>query len=204
MGLRFRGSAAIAAALMATAQAWADADSGDVAAVTTAEGGEVIVTARHQIERAQDVPVALSVVSGQRLEKTGAYTLTDLQQQVPSFTAYNSNPRNSSVAIRGIGVSSASDGLDSSVGVYVDNVYLGRPGMALEDLIDVDRVEVLRGPQGTLFGRNSSAGVVNVTTRGPSFDWGAIGEVSGGNYGYHQERVSITGPIVDGLLAFRL
>src|SRR6201996_7130215 len=196
MGLRFRGSAAIAAALMATAQAWADADSGDVAAVTTAEGGEVIVTARHQIERAQDVPVALTVVSGKQLEKTGAYTLADLQQQVPSFTAYNSNPRNSSVAIRGIGVSSASDGLDSSVGVYVDNVYLGRPGMALEDLIDVDRIEVLRGPQGTLFGRNTSAGVVNVTTKAPSFTFGGTVEGSYGNYGYNQERFTLTGPII--------
>ncbi|PXA82936.1 TonB-dependent receptor [Nostoc sp. 3335mG] len=166
--------------------------------------GEITVTARHQTERAQDVPLALSVVSGTRLEKTGAYTLADLQQQTPSLTAYNGNPRNSSLAIRGIGVSSASDGLDTSVGVYVDNVYLGRPGMALEDLIDLDRVEVLRGPQGTLFGRNNSAGVLNITTRGPSFDWGLIGEVSGGNYRYNQERLSVTGPIVSDVLAFRL
>lgn len=165
---------------------------------------EVVVTARRQKERAQDVPVALSVVSGDQLERTGGYTLADLQQQTPSFTSYNANPRNASVAIRGIGVSSASDGLDSSVGVYVDNVYLGRPGMALEDLIDVDRVEVLRGPQGTLFGRNNSAGVLNITTRGPSFDWGATGELSLGNYAYNQERATLTGPLVGGLLAFRI
>jgi len=165
---------------------------------------EVVVTARHQVERAQDVPVALSVLTGGGLERTGAFTLADVQQQTPSLTTFNSNPRNSSLAIRGIGVSSASDGLDTSVGVYVDNVYLGRPGMALADLIDVDRVEVLRGPQGTLFGRNSSAGVVNITTRAPSFDFGLTAEISGGNYGYNQERVSITGPVVDGLLAFRV
>ena len=181
-----------------------DAAAAPVAVAMAAEGGEITVTARHQIERAQDVPLALSVVSGTGLEKTGAYTLADLQQQTPSLTAYNGNPRNASLAIRGIGVSSASDGLDSSVGVYVDNVYLGRPGMALEDLIDVDRVEVLRGPQGTLFGRNSSAGVLNITTRGPDFKWGLTGEVSGGNYGYHQERLSVTGPIVSDLLAFRI
>jgi iron complex outermembrane receptor protein len=184
----------------ATAAAPAAATTDDAAA----EAGEVTVTARHQVERAQDVPVALSVLSGATLEKTGAYTLNDLQQQTPSLTAYNGNPRNSSLGIRGIGVSSASDGLDSSVGVYVDNVYLGRPGMALSDLIDVDRVEVLRGPQGTLFGRNSSAGVVNITTRGPSFDWGVIGEASGGNYAYHQERLSVTGPLIPDLLAFRI
>nr|WP_243847810.1 TonB-dependent receptor [Sphingomonas oligoaromativorans] len=206
MGTHFRGGAsAIAIALAVATPGRADTGTTDGAtAAAAAEGGEVVVTARHQTEKAQDVPVALSVVSGQRLEKTGAYTLADLQQQVPSFTAYNANPRNASVAIRGIGVSSASDGLDSSVGVYVDNVYLGRPGMALEDLIDVERVEVLRGPQGTLFGRNSSAGVLNITTRGPSFQWGLTGEVSGGNYGYNQQRLSVTGPLIDGLLAFRI
>ncbi|NIJ06746.1 iron complex outermembrane receptor protein [Sphingomonas vulcanisoli] len=195
-------SPAYAGTVAAPAAAEAPADPAPVAAAD--DGAEITVTARHTVERAQDVPVALSVVSGASLERTGGYTVADLQQRTPSLTAYNSNPRNSSLGIRGIGVSSASDGLDSSVGVYVDNVYFGRPGMALQDLIDVDRVEVLRGPQGTLFGRNTSAGVVNVTTRGPSFNWGAIGEVSGGNYGYHQERISITGPLVDGLLAFRL
>jgi len=186
----------------------APADSADSAdggeAALLAASTEVVVTARHQVERAQDVPVALSVVSGANLERTGAYSIADLQQQTPSLTAYNSNPRNSSNAIRGIGVSSASDGLDTSVGVYVDNVYLGRPGMALADLVDVDRVEVLRGPQGTLFGRNSSAGVINVSTRAPSFDFGLYAEASVGNYGYNQERVAVTGPLVDGLLAFRV
>jgi iron complex outermembrane receptor protein len=214
MNLRIGLSLVSLAVAQMTAPAWAADD--DTRAATAAapaaatiddaaaEAGEVTVTARHQVERAQDVPVALSVLSGATLEKTGAYTLTDLQQQTPSLTAYNGNPRNSSLGIRGIGVSSASDGLDSSVGIYVDNVYLGRPGMALSDLIDVDRVEVLRGPQGTLFGRNSSAGVVNITTRGPSFDWGVIGEASGGNYAYHQERLSITGPLIPDLLAFRI
>ncbi|MGH6612578.1 TonB-dependent receptor [Sphingomonas sp.] len=169
-----------------------------------AEGGEIIVTARRQSERAQDVPIALSVLTGASLERTGGYTLTDVQFQTPSLTAYNSNPRNSSIGIRGIGVSSASDGLDTSVGVYIDNVYLGRPGMALSDLIDVDRVEVLRGPQGTLFGRNNSAGVLNITTRKPEFSFGSTAELSAGNYGYNQERVSVTGPLIDGLLAFRV
>jgi iron complex outermembrane receptor protein len=193
------GDAAAAAAPAASADA-AGAEGSD----TALAGAEVVVTARHQVERAQDVPVALSVVSGSNLERTGAYTIADLQQQTPSLTAYNSNPRNSSTAIRGIGVSSASDGLDTSVGIYVDNVYLGRPGMALADLVDVDRVEVLRGPQGTLFGRNSSAGVINITTRAPSFDFGLYAEASGGNYNYNQERLAITGPLVDGLLAFRV
>lgn len=167
-------------------------------------GEEITVTARRQEERAQDVPITLAVVSGNALERTGGYTLPDIQARTPSLTAYNSNPRNSSVGIRGIGVSSASDGLDTSVGVYIDNVYLGRPGMALADLIDVERVEVLRGPQGTLFGRNNSAGVLNITTRKPEFEFGGSAELSVGNYGYNQERVSVTGPIIDDLLAFRV
>lgn len=164
----------------------------------------ITVTARRQEESAQDVPIPLAVVSGAALERTGGYTLPDIQARTPSLTAYNSNPRNSSVGIRGIGVSSASDGLDTSVGVYIDNVYLGRPGMALADLIDVERVEVLRGPQGTLFGRNNSAGVLNITTRKPEFAFGGSAELSVGNYGYNQERISLTGPIVDDLLAFRV
>jgi len=203
---------ALALALMtspALAETTDAAVAADAAAATppqsaSTDASEITVTARHQVERAQDVPVALSVVSGATLERRGVYTIADLVQQTPSLTAYDSNPRNSSIGIRGIGVSSASDGLDSSVGIYVDNVYFGRPGMALEDLIDIDRVEVLRGPQGTVFGRNTSAGVVNVTTRSPSFEWGATGEVSGGNYAYHQERLSVTGPLIEGLLAFRI
>lgn len=165
---------------------------------------DIVVTARHQAERAQDVPIALSVLTGVSLERTGSYTLADVQAQTPSLTNFVSNPRNSSIGIRGIGVSSASDGLDTSVGVYIDDVYLGRPGMALADLIDVDRIEVLRGPQGTLFGRNSSAGVLNIATRKPEFQLGGTVEISGGNYGYNQERISLTGPLIDGLLAFRV
>ena len=192
----FGQSAPLATAVAATTDA--------ALAASTTSVGEILVTARRTKEKAQDVPIALSVLSGENLTKTGAYTLADVQAQTPSFTAYQSNARNSSIGIRGIGVSSASDGLDTSVGVYIDNVYLGRPGMALEDLIDLDRVEVLRGPQGTLFGRNSSAGVVNITTKAPSFDFGGTAEASFGDYGYNQEKVSVTGPIVADKLAFRL
>ncbi len=187
-----------------TCAAEADAATPAADAPEAAMAAEVLVTARRTEERAIDVPVSLSVVSGESLERSGGYTLVDIQNRVPSLTAYNSNPRNSSLGIRGIGVSSASDGLDTSVGVYIDGVYLGRPGMALEDLIDLDRLEVLRGPQGTLFGRNSSAGVINVTTRKPSFTFGASVEGSFGDYSLSQLRGTMTGPLIDGLLAGRL
>ena len=209
--LLFSGLAISAFATSAFGQTVANATDATVATTATAAAGalaasvgEVVVTARRTKEKAQEVPIALSVLSGANLAQTGAYTLADVQAQTPSFTAYQTNARNSSIGIRGIGVSSAADGLDTSVGVYVDNVYLGRPGMALEDLIDVDRVEVLRGPQGTLFGRNSSAGVINITTKAPSFDFGGTAEASIGDYGYNQEKVSVTGPIVADQLAFRL
>ncbi|HWA62790.1 MAG TPA: TonB-dependent receptor [Caulobacteraceae bacterium] len=180
------------------------ADTADAALDGGASVNELIVTARRTQERAIDVPIPLSVLSGESLERTGGYTLADIQNRVPNLVAFNANPRNSSVGIRGIGVSSASDGLDTSVGIYLDGVYLGRPGMALADLIDVEQVEVLRGPQGTLFGRNSSAGVINVTTRKPDFTPGAALEASFGDYAYRQIRGTVTGPIVPGLLAGRL
>jgi iron complex outermembrane receptor protein len=174
------------------------------AAMDASAETELVVTARRQTERAQDVPIALTALPRKKLDQAGAYTLADVQTLVPSLVAYQSNARNSSIGIRGIGVSSASDGLDTTVGVYVDGVYLGRPGMALEDLIDLDQLEVLRGPQGTLFGRNSAAGVINVTTAKPSFTPGAVIEGSIGNYDYNQLKASLTGPLVDGLLAARL
>jgi iron complex outermembrane receptor protein len=175
------------------------------AAVDTAAGSDdVVVTARHQSERALDVPIALTALPRKKLEQTNAYTLADVQNLVPSLVAFQSNARNSSIGIRGIGVSSASDGLDTTVGVYVDGVYLGRPGMMLEDLIDLDQVEVLRGPQGTLFGRNSAAGVVNITTARPTFNPSATIEGSFGNYDYTQLKASLNGPLIDGLVAARL
>jgi iron complex outermembrane recepter protein len=181
-----------------------DAAAASPAVDTAAASSTVVVTARRQNERAQDVPIALTALPKKVLDQTRAYTLADVQNLVPDLVAYQTNARNSSIGIRGVGVSSASDGLDTTVGVYVDGVYLGRPGMALEDLIDTDQVEVLNGPQGTLFGRNSAAGVVNITTLKPSFTPGAVIEGSYGNYNYNQIRASLTGPLFGDVIAARL
>jgi iron complex outermembrane receptor protein len=192
--------------VLPSAHAWAQSAS---AAATDASDSldppqTVLVTARQRTEDAQDVPIALSVLSGNSLESTDSYTLADIQQQVPGFMSYDVNPRNSSIGIRGLGVTSAQDGMDTSVGVYVDNVYLGRPGMALEDLVDVDNVEILRGPQGTLFGRNNSAGAVLINTNEPSFTPSLTSELSLGDYAYNQERLALTGPLIDDVAAFRV
>jgi iron complex outermembrane recepter protein len=182
----------------------ADATTADAAAASSAEVADIVVTARRESEKAQDVPIALSALPAKVLQQTGAYDLSDVQNLTPSLVAFQSNARNASIGVRGIGVSSAADGLDTTVGVYVDGVYLGRPGMALEDLIDVDQVEVLRGPQGTLFGRNAAAGVVNVTTKAPTFTPELDVEGSYGNYNDEQLRFSASGPLVSDLVAARV
>jgi iron complex outermembrane recepter protein len=162
---------------------------------------EVVVSARRREENAQDVPVPIAAVSGAALDQAGQYRLEDLNTQLPSTNIEFANPRQNSIAVRGLGNNPANDALESSVGVYLDNVYLGRPGMANVDLIDIDQIALLRGPQGTLFGKNTAAGVLNISTRAPSFTPGAQAEVSVGNYNFNQLRASATGPLIDDTLA---
>lgn len=176
-------------------------------ATDTALGGdtvqEMIVTARHRAEILQDVPVSVQAISGKTLELKNTISLSDIVAQTPGLFDQIGNPRNTSLAIRGVGVtSSAGDGLDNMVGVYFDGVYQGRPGMALQDLIDIDSFEVLRGPQGTLFGRNSEVGALNITTQNPSFTPGETFEASFGNDSFAQGKAIITGPLND-KVAFR-
>lgn len=159
----------------------------------------VTVTTRRREESSQDVPTPMSVVSGQNLETQRVYRIQDLQQLVPSVNVAYMHARQSSVSIRGLGNNPASDGLEGSVGLYIDNVYLGRPGMAVFDLMDIEQLEVLRGPQGTLFGKNTTAGVINISTRAPSFTPERSIETSVGEDGYFQAKGTISGPLNDQL-----
>ncbi|WKV84258.1 TonB-dependent receptor [Pseudomonas sp. B24_DOA] len=159
----------------------------------------VTVTTRRREESSQDVPTPMSVVSGQNLETQRVYRIQDLQQLVPSVNVAYMHARQSSVSIRGLGNNPASDGLEGSVGLYIDNVYLGRPGMAVFDLMDIEQLEVLRGPQGTLFGKNTTAGVINISTRAPSFTPERSIETSVGEDGYFQTKGTISGPLNDQL-----
>ena len=159
----------------------------------------VTVTTRRREESSQDVPTPMSVVSGQNLETQRVYRIQDLQQLVPSVNVAYMHARQSSVSIRGLGNNPASDGLEGSVGLYIDNVYLGRPGMAVFDLMDIEQLEVLRGPQGTLFGKNTTAGVINISTRAPSFTPERSIETSVGEDGYFQTKGTISGPLNDAL-----
>lgn len=201
------------AALTLPAAAFAQAETAPEAADTFAEdaggagGNAIIVTAsRRRDEAVQDVPIAVSVISGAQLERRGDYTLGQIQQAVPSLQVFSFNPRNTNINIRGLGsnVALTNDGLENGVGFYIDNVYYGRVGQSQFDLVDLESIEVLRGPQGTLFGKNTTAGVINITSRKPSFDPEFSGELSLGNYGYYQVRGSASAPIIADKLAVRL
>ncbi len=132
---------------------------------------EVIVTAQKRTENAQDVPLAVSVVSGAELEQISALGIADLSELIPSVTFNTGRElRDSSIRIRGIGTDVFAAGIEPSVSTVIDGVVLAQQGSFFNDLGDLERVEVLRGPQGTLFGKNSSAGVIAFVTRNPNFE----------------------------------
>lgn len=182
-----------------------DTESGEEQTAKAAEG-DIVVTARRREERVQEVPLALSVISGADLDKQGAFNVNRLQQTLPTLQFYSSNPRNSAINIRGLGApfGLTNDGIEQGVGFYLDGVYVGRAGASTFDFVDVERVEVLRGPQGTLYGKNTTAGAVNITTKAPTFDPEAKVEVSGGNYRFFQGKASVSGGLIDDVLAARL
>ncbi|WP_028298833.1 TonB-dependent receptor [Olivibacter sitiensis] len=167
---------------------------------------EVVITSRRRQESAQDVPIPVSVVGGALVEEAGAFNVNRVKELVPTVQLYSSNPRNTTINIRGLGSTFGltNDGLDPGVGFYVDGVYYARPAATTLDFVDVEQIEVLRGPQGTLFGKNTTAGAFNITTRKASFDPSATFELSYGNYGFIQAKTSITGPLVKDKLAARL
>jgi len=171
--------------------------------------GDVIVTARRRAENAQAIPGSLSVVGGNLLDVSYTVNTQALSQLVPSLNYSSANPRNTAFTIRGLGssvvaVSQANDGLEPGVGFYVDQVYHARPATAAFDFTDIDQIEVLRGPQGTLFGKNTTAGAINITTRLPSFTPEFHAEASYGSHDFTQARLSASGPIAGDAIAYRL
>ena len=158
---------------------------------------EVVISSRRRIEKAQNVPIPISVVSGKQAEQAGAFNVNRIKELIPSVQLYSSNPRNTGINIRSLGspFGLTNDGIDPGVGFYVDGVYYARPAATTLDFIDIAQIEVLRGPQGTLFGKNTTAGAFNITTRKPSFTPGANFEISYGNYNYLQAKASITGAL---------
>ena len=158
---------AMLAVLLTAIPAYAQNEAGDGETSSTADN-EIIVTAQKREERLRDVPLAVSAVSGNLLQAQQVTTATDLRLVSPSlnFTP-SANARGEGFAIRGVGTAIFSDTVEQSVGVVIDGVVVGRSGQGSGDLLDIERVEILRGPQGMLFGKNASAGLISINTRRP-------------------------------------
>jgi outer membrane receptor protein involved in Fe transport len=181
---------------MGSGYALADETSGGLA--------EIIVTAEKRSENIQDTPITVVAVSAQQIQDAGVTNIRNLTILTPGLTVTSEGNENITTArIRGIGTVGDNPGLESSVGVNIDGVYRPRNGVAFGDLGELEQIEVLYGPQGTLFGKNNDAGVINITTKRPSNTFGAMAEVTGGNFNDREFRGSITGPL-GGIAAGRL
>ena len=177
----------------------AEADDSEIAR------GEIVITATRRSQVLSDVPIAVSAVSAEQLKNSGGSDIRQLNQLAPSLLVSSATNDSSAVArIRGIGTVGENPGLESSVAVFIDGVYRSRTGVGLTELGEVERIEVLRGPQGTLFGRNASAGLINIITAKPSFEFGGSAEATYGNYENMRVAGGVTGPIVGDSVAFRV
>ncbi len=160
---------------------------------------EVIVSARRRDESLKDVPIAVSAFSGDKLDEIGALDLTDIEAITPNVTLEVSRGTNSTLSafIRGVGQQDPVAGFEAGVGLYIDDVYLNRPQAAVLDIYDVERIEVLRGPQGTLYGRNTIGGAIKYVTKRLSDDPSASLRLTGGTYGQFDAVGSFSLPVLD-------
>ena len=166
---------------------------------------EVIVTATKRAESLQDIPVAVNAFNSETIQEAGINNAGDLAIMTPALNInVNQSPFNARMTIRGIGTAQTDPALEPSVGLFVDGVFLGRSGLGMSDLTDIERIEVLQGPQGTLYGKNTNAGAISVITKRPNFEeFEGYMEASAGDYSMYRLTASASGPISDNL-AFRL
>lgn len=164
---------------------------------------QIVVTSRRRKEQLQDVPIPITTINAATIDDARAFNVNRIKELAPTVQLYASNARNTTLNIRGLGSTYGltNDGIDPGVGFYLDGVYLARPAATWLDFIDIEQVEVLRGPQGTLFGMNTTSGAFNVTSRTAEFNPSANFELSYGNYGFIQGKASITGPLTKKLAA---
>jgi iron complex outermembrane receptor protein len=155
---------------------------------------DIVVTAQKRAESAQDVPVSIVAISGQTLERLNQTSLLAIAGSTPSLQ-YSEAGGEAQLYIRGVGSNLLAVGADPSVALHLDGVYLGRPGMGLNQFLDVDRVEILRGPQGTLYGRNATGGSVNLISRMPTQDWEGYATVGTGSFDRQEFKGAIGGPL---------
>jgi outer membrane receptor protein involved in Fe transport len=192
--------ALVASATIVTPDASAQTNEKNAGAIP-----QVIVTAQKREQDLQDVPITVTAVGSQLLRDTGVRDIKDLTLLTPGLIVTStSNEASTTARVRGVGTVGDNPGLESSVGVVIDGVYRPRNGVGFGDLGEIERVEVLKGPQGTLFGKNTSAGVINIITKRPQFEFGSDLELTAGNLGELDGAASITGPLVADKLAGRL
>lgn len=194
--------AAIATPLTGAAQEAGDSDEAGTRRLNTVE----VTATRRDGATVQDVPIAITVLDPETLERAGVADIKSLDSVAPSFSMNTSNSESGGITLRlrGVGTTGNNIGLESSVGVFLDGVYLSRPGIALADLLDVAQIEVARGPQGTLFGRNTSAGALVIQTKKPDFDgFSGFANATLGNYNLQNYQLGLNIPVSDNV-AFRV
>jgi outer membrane receptor protein involved in Fe transport len=180
------------------------AQAAEVESDTASADQEIVVVAQGRAQALADVPLAVSAVSAEVLQNSGANDIRQLNQVAPSLLVSSTGSEaNGSARVRGIGTVGDNPGLESSVAVFIDGVYRSRSGIGLNELGEISRVEVLRGPQGTLGGRNASAGMISIFSKKPEFNFGGSGELTYGNYDFMRATAGFTGPISE-QLAFRV
>lgn len=199
-----RSSCAVIALLMGHGAAFAQ--TAEEGILEPRGGGEIVVTAQKRSQNLQDVPIAVSAIGADTLETAAIVDIADLQTSVPSLNVYTANRPSTSTSfiLRGVGTAGSDSGLEGAVGFFVDGVYRSRSGTGLGDFIDLDRVEVLRGPQGTLFGKNTSAGAIAVETKSPTNEFEGFLEFGAGNYEARRVSGAVNVPLIDEKLALRV
>jgi outer membrane receptor protein involved in Fe transport len=201
-GALLAGSAVVALCIPSLAQAQAKDPAAPAAETREAEGNSIIVTATKREATLQDVPVAVSVTSAETIERAQIRDLRDLQTVVPSLSVgQRQSVGSTNFFIRGFGNGANNAGIEPSVGVFVDNVYRSRTVSQITDLPDVQRIEVLRGPQSTLFGKNASAGVISISTLEPQFKTSGAAELTYGNFNQLIAKAYVTGGLSDTVAA---
>src|SRR5688572_33333400 len=199
-------SVAIACALLAPA-AWAqDVSSQTEASADATTLTSVTVTARKREETLQEVPVAVTAFTADALDRLNVEDLSDLDAQVPNLTIYAARGSSSTVTayIRGVGQSDPLWGVDPGVGIYLDDVYIARPQGALLDVFDVERIEVLRGPQGTLYGKNTIGGAIKYISRGLPKELDGFGSITVGNHNQLDAKAAVGGALGSDALRARI
>ena len=176
---------ALGALMAMSGSAWAQLD-------------EVVVTAERRVSNLQDVPVAVTALSGEDIDRADIHDPASLQFKVPNFTFSAFSPGQAIFSLRGISSNDDGAGTENSVAVFLDDVYFGRISNAAFDFFDVEQVEVLRGPQGTLWGKNAIGGTINIRSKKPSLDgWTTRGKIDLGEYNLQNIGAYVTGPLSD-------